>query len=138
MKITLIIGTIFCFVLLCMMPMISAVEIKTVEKEQDRKIMRQSEILLSKKVGDLFKKGVLPKYPILFIIVYMHVKFMQGRGYYLFDLSGDWDIDNPYEYIVKHPLLFIRAIWLLSKAETEIGFWGIVSYQLGWNWPSLE
>ncbi len=136
MKNKLIIGGIFCFVLLCMMPMISAVEIKTVEKAQDRKIMRQSEILLLKKVGDLFKKGVIPKHPILFIIVLMHVVFRSSRGYNLFDLSGEWEYNGRLpEFKVKHPLLFLRATWLISMAEFEFEFWAIVSDSLGWNWP---
>jgi hypothetical protein len=136
MKHKLIIGGIFCFVLLCMMPMISAVELKTVEKSQDRKIMRQSEILLLKKVGDLFKKGVIPKHPILFIIVLIQVVFRLSRGFNLFFLSGEWEDNVRFpEFKVKHPLLFIRAFWLIWPAEFEFEFWAIVSDSLGWNWP---
>ena len=139
MKNKLIIEAFFCFVLLCMMPMISAVELKTVEKAQDRKIMRQSEIFLLKKVGDLFKKGILPKHPILFIIVLMQLVFRQSRGFYLFFLSTEVEYYYHFPEIkVIHPLLFIRAFWLLLVAEYEFVFWGIVSDSLGWNWPFFE
>jgi len=138
MKNKLTIGTIFCFVLLCIMPMISAVEIKTIEKTQDGKVIKQSEILFLKRIGDLSKKGDLPKHPILFIIVLMQVAFRLSRGFNLFFLSGEWEYNRFPEFKVKHPLLFIRAYWLVLVGEVEWEFWAIVSDSLGWNWPFFK
>lgn len=124
----LVIGIILLFLGTCIIPATA----------QDSKIITPSETGLLKRVDDVFKKGDLPKHPILFTIVLLQVLFRQFRGFTLLFLSGELEIYKIPEFKVKHPLLFIRAFWLLAVVEVEFGFWTIVSDSLGWNWPIFE
>jgi len=124
----LAVGIILLFVGTCMIPATA----------QDSKIIIPSETGLLKRVDDVFKKGDLPKHPILFIIVLIQVLFRQSRGFALLFLSGELEIYKNPEFKVIHPLLFIRAFWLLAVVEIEFEFWAIVSDSLGWNWPFFE
>jgi hypothetical protein len=125
MKNQLIIGAIFCFVLLCMMPMISAVELKTVEKTQGSKMNTESERIFINKIGDVIKKGSLPKHLTLFIIVVIQVYFRFFRYAILQSKS------------IGHPLLYLRSLWLLITVIIESYFWGKISDLFGWNWQYL-
>jgi len=126
---TLMVGIIFLLLGTCIIPATGQVT----------KIIIPSETRILKKVNDLFIKGVIPKHPILFIIVLMQVAFRLSRGFNLFFLSGEWEWENRFpEFKVKYPLLFIRAYWLVLVGEVEFEFWAIVSDSLGWNWPIFE
>jgi hypothetical protein len=125
MKNKLIIGTIFCLALLCTMPMISAVELKTLNKTLVSKINTQSERIFFKKIGESVKNTALPKHLILFIIVVIQVYFRFFRYAILQSIS------------INHPLLYLRSFWLLITVIIESYFWGKVSGSLGWDWQSL-
>jgi len=126
---TLMVGIIFLLLGTCIIPAIA----------QPNKISKPSETQILKRVSDLFIKRVIPKHPILFIIVLMQVAFRLSRGFNLFFLSGEWEWENRFpEFKVKYPLLFIRAYWLVLVGEVEFEFWAIVSNSLGWNWPIFE
>jgi len=135
MKNKLIIGGIFCFVLLCMMPMISAVELKTVEKTQGSKINTQSERIFFNKIGDLIKKGTLPKHSILLIIVEIQLIIRFLRAIALEYISIVEIPEAPDEII--HPLLYLHSLWLMATFIIEGEFWAKVSSSSGWNWPSF-
>jgi hypothetical protein len=133
MKNKLIIGGIFCFVLLCMMPMISAVELNTVEKTQGNKINTQSERIFFNKIADLSKKGTLPKHQILLAIVEIQL-FLRLLRWIAFESISYVEIPEAPGQIV-FPLLYLYSLWLLITFSIEEGFWENVSSSLDWNWP---
>jgi hypothetical protein len=135
MKNKLIIEAFFCFVLLCMMPMISAVELETIEKTQGSKINTQSERIFVSKIGDLIKKGALPKHPILFIIVAIQLMIRFFRALTLEFISVAEIPEAPDEIVF--PLLYLYSLWLMVTYQIEGEFWVMVSNLLGWNWPSF-
>jgi hypothetical protein len=117
-----------------MMPIISAVELKTVEITQGNKIIKQSERIFYKKISDLIKKGTLQKHSILFIIVYIQTLFRLLRAVNLDDIS--WSNDDISPKII-HPLIYLYSLWIYVTLIIECEFWGKVSNSLGWNWPPL-
>ncbi len=133
MKNKLIIGSIFCFVLLCMMPMISAIELNTVEKTQGNKINTQSERIFFNKIVDLIKKGTLPKHQILFTIVEIQL-FIRLLRYITFESISYFEIPEAPGQIV-FPLLYLYSLWLLLTFSIEEEFWEKVSSSQDWNWP---
>jgi len=135
MKNKLIIGAFFCFVLLCMVPMISAVELKTIEKTQGSKINTQSERIFFNKIAGLFKKGTLSKYPILFFFVEIQLLIRLLRAITLEGISVVEIPEAPDKIVF--PLLYLYSFWLLATFSIESEFWAKVSGSLGWNWPSF-
>jgi hypothetical protein len=135
MKNKLIIGTIFCFVLLCMMPMISAVELKTIEKTQANKINTQPEQIFVHKIGNLISNEILPKHPILLIIVEIQLMIRVLRALILETISVVQIPEAPDEIV--HPLLYLYSLWLMATFIIEGKYWAKVSDSLGWNWPSF-
>jgi len=124
---TILVGTIICIVILSLTPTISAVELKSIQASN---IIESEKILLNKERHLDIKEFIL-RHPVLFLIVVLQLEFRFGRGYYLEDISSYWDK----QFVVTHPLLFLRGRWLQLTWEWEAMFWDIMSHVLGWNWP---
>jgi hypothetical protein len=126
-RIIIFLGTIICIVILSLTPTTSAVERKSTQESN----INESEKTFMNGENHLPIKEFILRHPILFLIVVLQLEFRFSRGYYLEDISSYWDK----QFVVTHPLLFIRGRWLQGTWEWEAMFWDIVSHVSGWNWP---
>jgi|GEM_PF-3263542 len=98
------------------------------------KTVLQSENIFFKKLYDIFKKEDSLRHPLLFIFVYSIFLSRSFRSTLLGLISITEDMGIP---IVIHPILFLRAAWLLMTTYYWSLFWNHISESLSWNWPQL-
>jgi hypothetical protein len=134
-KYPLIGGSICAAVLIVLASLTNVVGYQTVQITGRSILAYPSEDTFSMSVENTVKKGDHVKHPLLFLIVYFYLVAHSFRGWILFEHSIS--MGAFYKIEIKHPLLFIRACWLIFLAEFWSTFWQRLSSELGWNW-SLE
>jgi hypothetical protein len=95
----------------------------------------QSENIFSKRVNELSVKGNLTRHRILLIFVEILFLFRYVRSSNLLEKSMVWEGHFPE---LKHPLLYLRGMWLMFKSAIWIGFWIDISEGMDWNWNLFE
>ncbi len=128
-----LIFAIFCLVLLCLVPMVSAIELSALEKTQGKKTNSQSEKIIFHRIGALITTGTLPKHPLLLLIVEIQLALRFLRAVFL-ELFSVVEIPEAPDQIV-HPLLYLYSLWLMTTFIIEGTVWAKISSSLGWNWP---
>ena len=73
-----------------------------------------------------------PRHLVLFLTVWLSLQFYLFRGWILYELSISVDTFNRIN--VDHPVLFLRACWLIFLGEFGLKFWQQLSSARGWNW----
>ena len=73
------------------------------------------------------------KHPLLFVFVVILLEIRAVRALYLFNFASNTETHQD-RYDFDHPILGMRAIWLLLTSGLWAGFWQIISHSLGWNW----
>ncbi len=81
---------------------------------------------------DFFIKVDLSKHLLLFYIVSLMYVSRSIRGDFLLKIAYD---PSHGIFKIKHPLLFIRGVWLLGTLDYWESFWRYISDSQGWNWP---
>jgi hypothetical protein len=127
--------SVFVVFLIVLLPSLSAVQIRSVEKTFQSKSIEQKDIIDIKDFGYKLKVDCFPKHPILFSFVKTIFVFRMFRAYIYFYYSMEYHYDGwqPYWEII-HPLLFIRCWMLFMTCELWYEFWSNLSDFYGWDW----
>ncbi len=131
MRKKILIGSIFVLTLLLLMPSIHAIQHKTVEDSIYNDLIEQFDLKNVKEIKRLERI----KHPILFDLVMFLISFREKRTGILWDISikiTHWHGGPIIE--IKHPILFLRCLWLILTIEYWYSFWNKISDRLGWDW----
>ena len=127
----ILIGSLFIFALLLVMPSIQAIQ-HTVVK--DTSVNEFSEALHLEKRKTVKEFGPLDriKHPLLylFIIFISLPRILRIEVFGELSYSGEW----PFHITIENKFLFLRYMMLLFTTAFWFYIWNTVSIVLGWNW----
>ena len=132
MRTKILLGSVLVLTLLLLMPSIPAIQHKVVKDEVVSEISEDFELEEIKELLDFPDV----KHPILFVLVVMLLELRAVRALYLLNFAFNTETHQD-RYDFDHPLLGIRAIWLLFTAWLWDDLWQIISNSLGWNWELM-
>ncbi len=124
-----VVGIILLFFGVAVAPSINAAAIGTIFDKSDNGPLNTYQS------SDVIKRADSIKYPLLFIFVYTIYLSHLIRFNLFLNISTDIDMGIPF---VVHPLLFLRAAWLVLTVYYWSRFWNHISDSQGWNWPLLH
>jgi hypothetical protein len=131
-KYPLIGGSICAIILIILSSFTNVAGYQIVQHTGSTNRSNQSEDAFSMFIENTLKKGNTVKHPFLFLFVYFYLVSHSFRGWILFEHSIS--MDAFYQIEIKHPILFLRACWLILLAEFWSTFWQHLSSELDWNW----
>lgn len=122
-------GSIIAVLLLLLMPIIPATHLNAIENE----IQQESEELT---FTDFIDIELPDKFPLLFVLVVTLGLFKAYRAEILFGISTELGY-YPRDWRIVHPLIFIKGVILILRANLWMGGWDLIADTLEWDWDLI-
>lgn len=137
----LLLSSLLVLTLLLLMPSIPAIQHNIFKKDiKDKMLTKLPEDLDFKDLREIVNSVKVDKlkHPLLYFFVILVAGFRWIRCLILGEISLDIIPGEIPGVEIRHPILFLRCMWLIATVEFWDLYWNNLSDKYGWNWKDIH